>query len=255
MFARDGWVVSLYDRTGAALLPWARAGYRCIAVDIAPSDAARVKHKNIHFLQGDVRGFALPGPVRFLMAWPPCTHFTSAGARWWKAKGEGPLREALALVQAAVRLADESGAPWMLENPVGRLSSHWRRPDVCGINPWMFAGWVAGAARAENSYTKNTCLWLGGGAQPPAPNPVPGLPINMGKIVRATSCAPSRSVTPAGLAIGIWVANDRPALAPLVTEEELDFARYPTFGRVPSAHTRRKLAAAKPRPNPRPGGT
>lgn len=203
MFARNGTVVSLYDRTGRALMPWAQAGYRCVAVDLTVA-SARAQHPRIKYLTGDVRSFDMPRFTRFAMAWPPCTHLTNTGARWWAAKGRAALDEALSLVAAALALFHEGGSPWLLENPPGRLSRYWRAPDLY-VEPWHFAGWSDDPA--ADSYTKKTGLWLGGGARPPVPNPVPGLPINTKYIHHAPSCSPRRSVTPQGLARAIYEGN------------------------------------------------
>jgi len=216
-------VVALYDRTGVGLLPWAEAGYDCEAVDMS-EDKRRVDHPRIRFVRADVRQYVMPKHVRFCIGWPPCTHLAASGARWWKTKGEGALAEALDLVGQALFRFQDSGAPWVIENPMGRLSTIWRKPDV-SVHPWQYAGWISHPE--ENAYTKKTGLWLGGGAKPPAPYPVPGLPIDTKRILYAPSSCPSRSITPLGLAAGLWVANDRPDLAPAVSPAAMLIKNYP----------------------------
>lgn len=97
-----------------------------------------------------------------MIAHPPCTYLTIA-AEWaykdapGKRMNEGVLfgatrrqarEEALAFVQT---LATAPIPRIAIENPVGVLSSRWRRPDQI-IQPWMFG----------EDASKATCLWLKG---------------------------------------------------------------------------------------------
>jgi hypothetical protein len=82
-----------------------------------------------------------------LIAHPPCTYLSRAGARWWKAPGrEAKMREALAFVFA---LRDAPIPHICIENPIGKLNALWRRPDQT-IQPRDFG----------HPYSKATCLWL-----------------------------------------------------------------------------------------------
>ena len=56
----------------------------------------------------------------------------------------------------------------MLENPVGVLSSYWRKPDHT-FDPCDYGGYLNPAGDA---YTKKTCLWTGGGFIMPKKKPV-----------------------------------------------------------------------------------
>lgn len=83
-----------------------------------------------------------------LIAFPPCTHLAVSGARWWKDK-EKEQEEAIKFVRL---LADQEYIPKIaIENPIGKLSSAWRKPDQI-IQPWQFG----------HGETKATCLWLKG---------------------------------------------------------------------------------------------
>ena len=127
-------VWSLCDRSMVALEPWAAAGFRCAAVDIeAPS---RPPPPGVEHLQADILDLrGLPG-ARFVLGWPPCTHLARSGARWWPLKGDAALAEALALVSQVRVLAGD--VPLVVENPIGRLSTHWRKPDTI-VHPYQFA--------------------------------------------------------------------------------------------------------------------
>lgn len=187
-----------------ALEPWAEAGFRCAAVDIA-HPAPRTLHPNIVHVSADIRELAsLPG-ASFVLAWPPCTDLAGSGARWWAEKGAGALDSALDLVHHCRRLAGER--PLVVENPVGRLANHWRRPDVI-VHPWQFAGHNT-TDPAEDAYAKATCLWLENGALPPVKRPWRGVVDKQ----RIHFCPPGperafkRSMTPLGLAVGLFLAN------------------------------------------------
>jgi hypothetical protein len=80
-----------------------------------------------------------------LIAFPPCTHLCSSGARWWKNKVQ-EQKDAITFVLA---LADTPIKKIAIENPVGILSSVWRKPD-CIIQPYEHG----------HGETKRTCLWL-----------------------------------------------------------------------------------------------
>ncbi len=98
-----------------------------------------------------------------LIAHPPCTYLTIA-AEW--AYGDGPYHQRVkpgTLVGAARRAAREEAIEFIaalraapiarkgFENPVGVLSSRWRKPDQI-IHPWQFG----------HDASKATCLWLEG---------------------------------------------------------------------------------------------
>ena len=76
---------------------------------------------------------------------PPCTRLCSSGARWWKGKEyeqEDAVNFVLALMSAPIQKI-------ALENPIGVLSTVYRKPDQI-VQPWMFG----------HPETKATCLWL-----------------------------------------------------------------------------------------------
>ena len=82
-----------------------------------------------------------------MIAFPPCTHLASSGARWFKDK-EQEQKEAIEFVKA---LMAAPIAKIAIENPIGVLSSKIRKPDQI-IQPWQFG----------HGETKATCLWLKG---------------------------------------------------------------------------------------------
>ena len=151
-------IVSLFDKSGIAVLPWAEDGYKCFCFDIEES-SSRVEHKNITYILGDIKDqidrIKELDPI-FISSFPPCTHLAVSGARWFKRKSlENPKfqEEAMSLVFLAKEVAEDIGCTYYIENPIGVVSTKWRKPDY-KFHPWHFTGWCK-----DNNYTKNTCLW------------------------------------------------------------------------------------------------
>jgi len=187
-------ILSLCDYTGNWPRPYQEAGYEVIQVDI--------KHG------WDVCELAkTPGqlpPIHGVLAAPPCDHFTSSGARWWKAKDmDGRTEEGLKIVDACLAIIDHvKPVWWALENPVGRLPS--LRPNL-GQPGFMFDPCDYG-----DPYTKRTCLW--GIYVPPLPLFIGGdksVYLHEGsKMWRmSSSWKAKRSETPMGFAQAFFNAN------------------------------------------------
>jgi hypothetical protein len=115
-------------------------GHEAMSCDLLPSLT-----EGPHY-QGDIRD-CLDTSWDLIIAHPPCTYLTVAGNRWYSDR-EDLQKEALAFVKL---FADHPCPKIAIENPIGRLSTLWRKPDQI-IQPWMF-GHDAGKA---------TCLWLKG---------------------------------------------------------------------------------------------
>ena len=82
-----------------------------------------------------------------IIAFPPCTHLASSGARWFKEKqADGRQQNAIDFFMAIANAPCEKIA---IENPIGIMSTVWRKPDQI-IHPWQFG----------HGETKATCLWL-----------------------------------------------------------------------------------------------
>lgn len=82
-----------------------------------------------------------------MIAFPPCTHLCSSGARWFAEKrSDGRQKQGIDFFMA---LANAPIPKIAIENPVGIMSSVWRKPD-CIIQPFHHG----------HAETKATCLWL-----------------------------------------------------------------------------------------------
>lgn len=82
-----------------------------------------------------------------IIAHPPCTYLASSGARWWPNRLEDQ-HDALTFVYEITQAECPRIA---IENPVGRLSAEFRKPDQI-IQPRQFG----------HPEWKTTCLWLKG---------------------------------------------------------------------------------------------
>lgn len=131
-------ILSLCDHSGIFLESWARNGHYTRKVDLAnvPSEDIRYWRPDRHY---DI-----------VAAFPPCTHLAGSGARHWAKKGIWALVNGVELVYHCLRIIHEARAPiWFIENPVGRLSTVWRKPNYI-FDPHHYA---------PDRYSKKTCLW------------------------------------------------------------------------------------------------
>lgn len=200
-------VLSLCDYTGTFARPWADAGHTVYCVDWQ-HPVGEERDGNIVRVGADLNRWQPPlgEPVAFVAAFPPCTDLAVSGARWFKDKGLQALVDALQLVERCRAIAEASGAPWFLENPVSTISSYWRKPDHI-FDPYEYGGYRGGQ---DDGYTKRTCLWSGGGFVMPAPRPIDLDPESHDRIHKAApgpERANFRSATPAGFARAVFEAN------------------------------------------------
>lgn len=175
-----GYVLSLCDRTGVMVKEWARAGYHCTIVDLQHEPGwtePTGEWENIWRFGGDVQSFNPTRKPGIIFAFPPCTDLAVSGTRWMPEKGLKALIGALQLVEACRSICEAFGVPWMLENPVSTISTYWRKPDWT-FDPYEYAGYLEDPQM--ETYTKKTCLWVGGGFLPPPRRPVAPLPMTNG---------------------------------------------------------------------------
>ena len=85
-----------------------------------------------------------------VLAFPPCTHIAASGAAWFAEKQRNG-RQQMAIGFFLAFTALDHVPRVAIENPVGIMSSVYRKPDQI-IQPWEFG----------HPETKATCLWLKG---------------------------------------------------------------------------------------------
>ena len=84
-----------------------------------------------------------------MIAHPPFTHLAVSGARHFAQKrADGRQQQG---IDFFMKLANCNIPRYAIENPIGIMSSEWRKPNQI-INPWEYG----------HSVTKATCLWLKG---------------------------------------------------------------------------------------------
>ena len=119
-------------------------GHEAYSCDILPCSGG---HPEWH-LQRDVTEL-LKEKWDMIIAFPPCTHLAVSGARHFEKKiADGRQQQG---IDFFVLFANADCERVAIENPVGIMSSKWKRPTQI-IQPFMFG----------DPYKKTTCLWLKG---------------------------------------------------------------------------------------------
>lgn len=194
-------VISLCDRTGIMLSPWSEAGHDCYAVDIQHSIRRERFEDGIHFVWGDCRSWAPPARPDIIFAFPPCTHLAVSGARDFQQKSWPLLRDGMDLFWACLQAARWACAPYMIENPVGRIAGLYSEAEHT-FDPWQFG----------DNYVKHTCLWTGNGFVMPEPTVLvkpPDCDERIWRMPPSADRADKRSETPRGFANAVFRANSR----------------------------------------------
>jgi hypothetical protein len=156
-------VITLFDYTGAWSLPYQKAGYLVFQVDLKLG--IDILFWNYKFIDKK--------RVAVILAAPPCTDYTSAGAQYWKKKDKnGSTALSNSLVEKTLEIIDyfyDAELIFSLENPAGRLrrmlqgkfekgeptfqvpqrlQEYFKKPSLV-FNPSDYG----------DPWTKQTCLW------------------------------------------------------------------------------------------------
>lgn len=110
----------------------------------------------IEFFTKDYAYHRIEGKWDLIIAHPPCTYLTVTGNRWFNVEryGEKALKRIADREEAAeffMKIANASCDKIVIENPVGYMSTYYRKPDQI-IQPYMFG----------DAFEKKTCLWMKG---------------------------------------------------------------------------------------------
>jgi hypothetical protein len=119
-------------------------GVEAYSCDIEPCSGG---HPEWH-IQGDVAPL-LEQDWDMIIAFPPCTHLAVSGAAWFEQKRKDGRQQQG--IDFFMLFANANCQRIAIENPVGIMSSIWRKPDQI-IQPWMFG----------HPESKATCFWLKG---------------------------------------------------------------------------------------------
>ena len=113
-------------------------GHYAISCDLLPTEKL-----GPHY-EGDIYS-VLDNGWDMMIAFPSCTHLCVSGARWFSEK----QKEQKEAIEFFMYLANADIPKIAIENPIGIMSTKWRKPDQI-IQPWQYG----------HGETKATCLWL-----------------------------------------------------------------------------------------------
>lgn len=206
-------IISLCDYTGIFTKPWRDAGYSAIHIDPQRDDNGTILEMIPIIRQ------AIKSGVYFVAGFPPCTDVAVSGAAHFESKRakDQHFQAKAALVAEQCRMIGElSGAPWFFENPVSVFSSIFGKPNFT-FNPYDFGGYLPDDdvhpqwpeyIAPRDAYPKKTCLWVGGGFEPPELKPVeckPGYSDMHNKLGgKSLKTKNIRSATPRGFAQAVF---------------------------------------------------
>jgi len=158
-------------------------GHEAYSCDILPT---RGEHPEWH-MQHDALWHLYDRWVDLMVVFPPCDHIAVSGARWFKEKrADGRQQKAIDFFMAFAHCGIMKVA---IENPVGIMSTLYRKPDQI-IQPWQFG----------HGETKATCLWLKGLPKLIPTNIVPGRENRIHKMPPSPNRGKERSRTYQGIA-------------------------------------------------------
>lgn len=213
---------SLFDGSGIMGLPWAEAGHHVYCFNADEADhgeySIKMKHSNLiyvnKFITPDSDFSEYPRPD-IIFSFPSCTELAGSGEQ--HQRNPYAVLEAVSLARVAERLGDQYGCPWMVENPVGKLSREWRKPDYY-FHPFEYGGYMSGEEEIYHprmprmdAYTKKTCLWAGNDFRMPTKRPVDHIGKFWGWAYLGGKSAKTkqlRSLTPRGFARAVYLANN-----------------------------------------------
>jgi len=198
-------VVSLYDFTTEAVKSWAEAGYDCFCYDIQHEETeqietfkgggsitkikmdlqeteTRLNHVFYPFIFELLKRHSYK--TKFLFGWCPCDDLAVSGSSHFKRKAEKNPNfqiEATENAKAVAMLGSLLEVPYLIENPVSRLSTLWRKPDYY-FHPFEYGGYIPEAEAIHpnypdhiaprDAYSKKTCLWTSDNFVMPIKKPV-----------------------------------------------------------------------------------
>ena len=129
-------------------------------IDPTPYDEYAVDPINFETMDGKTH--IIGDKWDMIIAFPPCTYLTNTGNRWFDVvkygiEAQRRWHERCEAVVFFLRLASASCKKIVVENPIGCMSTLYRKPDQI-IHPYYFAE----KDGDENCERKATCLWLKG---------------------------------------------------------------------------------------------
>ena len=130
-----------------------KRGHDAYSIDLKPTTGP---FPDRH-IQKDVISYLINNPFYrwdLIIAHPPCTYSTVAGNKWFNSEHVTEERinarnDAVEFFMFFVRYQHFMNCKMCIENPVGYMNTHYRKPDQI-IHPYQYG----------EPYAKRTCLWL-----------------------------------------------------------------------------------------------
>ena len=132
------------EESQAVTIELRKLGHEAYSCDIIECSGG---HPEWHIMK-DVRE-VLNDTWDMIIAFPPCTDLAVSGAAWFEEKRKDGRQQAS--IDFFMMFANHPCQRIAIENPVGIMSSIWRKPDQI-IQPYQFG----------HKEQKKTCLWLKG---------------------------------------------------------------------------------------------
>jgi hypothetical protein len=133
------------EESQAVCIEFRKKGHHAYSCDLEPCTGG---HSEWH-LQMDVFEAIKMKKWDIGIFFPPCTHLAVSGAKHFEQKRkDGRQQQGIDFFMG---IANSDIDKLAIENPIGIMSSVWRKPDQI-IQPWQFG----------DPFTKTTCLWLKG---------------------------------------------------------------------------------------------
>ena len=148
------------EESQAVTIELRRIGHEAYSCDIIPCSGGHpewhIMQNVLPLLNGNCSFKTMDGTEHsietrwdMIIAFPPCTHLAVSGAKWFAAKRADGRQQAA--IDFFMQFANADCSKIAIENPVGIMSTYYRKPDQI-IQPWQFG----------HGETKRTCLWLKG---------------------------------------------------------------------------------------------
>ncbi len=146
------------EESQAVTIELRKLGHEAYSCDIIPcsgghpewhiqQDVLPLLNGNCLFKTDDGTYHEIAGKWDMIIAFPPCTDLSVSGARYFAEKrADGRQKKS---IDFFMRFANSDCPKIAIENPIGIMSTVWRKPDQI-IQPWQFG----------HGETKATCLWL-----------------------------------------------------------------------------------------------
>ena len=132
------------EESQAVTIELRRLGHEAYSCDLEPCSGG---HPEWHLRTDALEMLKMQWDM--IIAFPPCTHLAVSGAKYFEQKrADGRQQQG---IDFFMQFADCKCPKVAIENPIGIMSTRYRKPDQI-IQPWMFG----------HGETKATCLWIKG---------------------------------------------------------------------------------------------